>query len=83
MKYIMRDHTPSEFAIFPDLLNHREMANRLGWRDIIGAGFVRFGCGDHQELEILVDCYGESISLGVKSRGDEDAKIIQNAHRNY
>jgi hypothetical protein len=83
MKYITQKN--GDFVIFPDTMTHSVVAHelRLTKEHIAGAGFIRFGCGDHQELEILVDCYGESVSLGVKSRGKEDARIIENSHNRY
>lgn len=83
MKYIMKKNW--EFAIFPDSMEHNQTARLLEWKkeDIQGAGFVRFGCGDHQEGEAMVQCYGESISLGIKSAGEADAAVIRRSHATY
>ena len=68
-KYII--HTDRIPIVFPETINHADMARNMGWKkeDIIGAGFV-----------VVVDhsynCYGESVSLRVKSRVEEDEKIL-------
>ena len=64
--------------IFSDLLAHNEVA---GNRTVISAGFVQIypkpegkdpdGCSD-----VWVSCFGESVTLKVKSRDDVDAKLI-------
>ena len=63
-----------DMIIFSGLVQHDWMARGLGL--IVSAGFISvhtdFG-GDQ-----LIECYGESISLNLKSRPEEDAKI---AHR--
>jgi len=68
-KYII--HTENIPIVFPEIINHSDMARNMGWKkeDIIGAGFVYVN-GDSY------NCYGESVSLRVKSRGEEDVKIL-------
>lgn len=82
MKYIMRKDW--EFVIFPDSMEHNQTARLLEWRkeDIQSAGFVRMSCGDHAELEMDVDCYGESYSLGIAAL-ESDADIIKRHLNNY
>lgn len=43
-----------------------------------GAGFVAFYTkkDEYGDEIIKADCYGESISLGIKSRGEEDSVIV-------
>lgn len=68
-KYIItEDNVP---VIFSELApSHAEVARALfpGLK-IIGAGFCYIQ--DNQYV-----CYGESISLGVKSRGEQDSKVL-------
>ena len=75
-KYVVFE-TPNgieDMIIFSGLVQHDWMARGLGL--IVSAGFISvhtdFG-GDQ-----LIECYGESISLKLNSRPEEDAKI---AHR--
>lgn len=68
-KYIITEHEMP--MIFSEWQNHADVARWVfGDRPIIGAGFVYVTQrGDYS-------CYGESITLRVKSRGEEDAKIL-------
>jgi len=68
-KYIIhKQYIP---IVFPETINHADMARNMGWKreDIVGAGFVYVN-GDSY------NCYGESVSLRVKSREEEDVKIL-------
>ena len=57
--------------VFSQLHAHVDVAHAMfGGAKIIGAGFVQV----NREGEYV--CYGESVSLNVKSRGDEDSKIL-------
>jgi hypothetical protein len=69
-KYII--HTDWIPIVFPETINHADMARNMGWKkeDIIGAGFFYLG------EDYSYTCYGESVSLRVKSRGEEDEKIL-------
>lgn len=56
--------------VFPPIIQHREMArsvteNSLGSLKPISGGFVVNG-----------ECIGKSVSLNMKSRGDEDAALL-------
>jgi hypothetical protein len=59
------------FAIFPSYIDHDTVGNLMTKRGIdpVGAGFVDVFDGE-------VQCYGESVSMRMKSRGDEDSKVI-------
>lgn len=67
-KYIIdRKSTP---VIFPETLNHAEVAHALNFSQVTGAGFVSVSHdGAYQ-------CYGESVSLKVKSNGEADSEIL-------
>jgi hypothetical protein len=43
-----------------------------------GAGFVYFTIGKDSfgDDDIVAKCYGESISLGIKSRGEVDSNLV-------
>jgi hypothetical protein len=67
IKYIMLKD--KGIVMFSGLLNHNEVAQAFREKPL-SAGFVSFdGSGG-------VNCYGESISLGIKSR-EEDGEIAQ------
>ena len=68
-KYIIHDGVP---YIFPAFVDHSEFARRnmLHSEDIQGAGFVRLYDGDPM-------CYGESGSLGIKSRDEVDTERVK------
>lgn len=57
--------------IFEEMVNHSDMA--CNFKNVLGAGFVFIVNGDYSPE---VSVYGESISLGVKSR-DEDVGVIK------
>ncbi len=67
MKYVV--YKDATFAMFPVTIQHKEL--RLMGKTIVGAGFVDF----QKENEFFV-CYGESESLGIKSRGEEDGDVL-------
>ena len=54
--------------VFSELSQHADVARAIGG-DVTGAGFC-FTADDRYE------CYGESISCKVKSRGEVDSKIL-------
>ena len=62
--------------VFSSAIQHSDMARGLG--TVAGAGFVTFGSkqDEYGETIITAHCYGESISLEIKSRGDVDSKIV-------
>lgn len=59
------------FAIFPPYVNHDTVGALMSKAGIppVGAGFIDIFDGE-------VQCYGESVSLRIKSRGEEDSKEI-------
>ena len=57
--------------VFSELQTHADVARAVfGGNQIVGAGFV------HVNSEGEYVCYGESVSLRVKSRNEEDSKIL-------
>jgi hypothetical protein len=68
MKYIVVDMNIPEPFVFSETVTHADVARAVGGT-VLGAGFCQIA-GDQ------FHCYGESISLRVKSRGDEDSNIL-------
>ena len=62
--------------VFSAAITHNEMVRYNQKAE--GAGFVRFypEKDSYGEDVIFAECYGESISLGVKSRGEEDSFLV-------
>jgi hypothetical protein len=84
-KYIIyeEDGYYERAIVFDNNIIHAEMANNMKVRDkVIGAGFVRCDkCEDVDTNSGLIrsvefTAYGESVSLGVKSRGKIDSTVI-------
>ena len=74
-KYVIIDGSAIVFTaaiMHSDMVKHHQKAE--------GAGFVRFYPSKNEwgEDKIIAKCYGESISLGVKSREEEDSRIVTN-----
>ena len=57
--------------VFPGLLQHSDFRSF----NPISAGFISFGV--NKQGNPTCNCWGESISLGLKSRPDEDTKIAK------
>jgi hypothetical protein len=66
-KYIViADGSLPLVVVFNPILSHREMA---GAKKVVSAGFCYFS--DRGYI-----AYGESVTLGIKSRGDFDGALI-------
>ena len=81
-KYIVIAN-PSGFEtaiLFPSRLNHKDVAKALGPQiggseySIVGAGQVGFYA---EADKIMINCYGESVTLGVRSREGLDSVLIK------
>ena len=82
LKYIIDEH--GNFAIFSDVNLHSDMAKGFHFKPV-SAGFCTIDVGYYEEQEneettievhkTNVHCFGENISLKLKSR-EEDEKII-------
>jgi len=71
IKYVVFDNgLVEDMIIFSDLTQHADVARGL---EVVSAGFIQIFDG--------VCCYGDSISLGVKSRPEEDEKIARRVLR--
>jgi hypothetical protein len=72
-KYVIVD---SSAIVFFEGIAHSEMVRHHQKCD--GAGFVdfRIETNEYGEKKVQAVCYGESISLNIKSRGDMDSYIL-------
>lgn len=70
MKYVVLQTPDGETpVIFPEDMYHDQIEEALGHQEVIAAGLVDLKDGK-------VRCYGESFSLGIKSRGEDDQVLI-------
>lgn len=70
MKYVVTKSMGIEVpTIFSEFVDHNTVAEKA-----ISAGFCRFFVNAEGKLD--VNCWGKSVTLGCKSRGDEDAALI-------
>lgn len=82
MKYIIFDQNGLELpVVFPEMIGHDSMKNVFGNCPVVSAGFCRFYY-DRDCDSTIAACWGESVSLGVKSR-EEDIRILANVNENY
>ncbi len=74
MKYIIFEN--EDFIIFPDTMNHKDVCINS---KPIAAGFcqIRHYLNQWDDLRYEVSCWGESTTLGLKSR-TEDEIIMSN-----
>ena len=72
-KYVIMKGIHDEYAfVFLPAIQHKFI--RVVRQEPIAGGFVDFEIVDGK---LSIRCYGKSISLGLKSRGEEDEKIIR------
>lgn len=77
MKYIIVEERGLELPIvFNEIMSHTQVA---GLKRVVSAGFCSFSpaTNDNGEGFVKVNCWGHSLTLDVKSRGKDDAEIIQ------
>lgn len=90
MKYIMVEFEHRDAGnqitpiLFPEAIVHQHMLEfmqRSPYRaDLVSAGFVDIYVEDGRQV---VSCYGESESIGCKSRGADDAFIIRHMQKGW
>lgn len=68
-KYIKTKY--KEIIVFGEIMVHSDFKNM----NPISAGFISFGI--NEEGNPTCSCYGESISLGLKSDEEEDTFLAQ------
>lgn len=64
VKYVITKER--EIIVFSELMQHSDFKHFQP----ISAGFISFGI--NKEGNLSCNCYGESISLGIKSNPEED-----------
>ena len=69
VKYIRTED--NEIIVFGEVLQHKDFENL----NPVSAGFISFGIGSDKNPSCT--CYGESISLGIKSNEIEDTKLAK------
>jgi hypothetical protein len=61
-------------VVFNETESHDKMAQKLGGKQfVLGAGLVSIGESPEGRY---ATCFGKSVTLGVKSRGREDAFFV-------
>ena len=68
-KYVIHDD------LFPRLCTEADQHKVLGVHGITSAGFAAISATP--EGDIQVSCWGESIGLRIKSKGEQDAALIR------
>lgn len=76
MKYICNAY---QAVLFDEPVSHREMSAGLEG-EITGAGFVNI---DRSHSYLRAYCYGESVSLKIKSNPDEDNRKVEKLLNGY
>jgi len=66
-KYVITEH--GEIIVFPELIQHSTFRNF----NPISAGFIYFGL--NEDGNPTCSCYGDSVSLNLKSRPEDDTKL--------
>lgn len=77
MKYIIFD-TGSGLeipVIFPELLSHLQVRQAFRGYEPVGAGFITAG------PDALLYCHGQSVGLGIASRGEFDTRVVTNSFK--
>lgn len=77
LKYITyNDNNSSAFIIFSGVTSHD--SHKINKNEILGAGFVHLQAkiNKYGECTIYFECYGQSTSLGIKSRYEKDSHIL-------
>ena len=71
LKYIVTNHGP---ILFGEGHSHAEIGHN---QIVLGAGFVNLTAVCHNDNpQLLVECYGESVSLKLPSRCQQDEEVI-------
>lgn len=70
-KYIVYESAEgTNGIIFPAYIEHKKMSEDLKAIKVLGAGFCRF---IKKNDSLAVECYGDSHSLSIESRGTMDS----------
>jgi hypothetical protein len=66
------------FVIFPKWIEHSTI--KADWEPI-SAGFCTIS--QDKDFQTVISCFGESVSLKLKSNPEKDARYITKAFRDY
>ena len=79
MKYVIFDD--DTYLLFPSTVQHiNVLINQgIGLKTPISAGFCMIKAINESEMKI--SCYGESVSLDLESRPEEDSEIIERGYK--
>lgn len=68
-------------VIFPDFVNHNEIIPKF--KKAVSAGIINLHEEEDEngENQITAFCSGQSISLGIKSRGKEDNELVERSFK--
>ena len=81
LKYLVIEDTTSGNCmsmVFNCIIEHRKAAVGVcgvSGKKVVGAGFCSIK-PEEVSTRLNVSCWGESVSLDIKSRGEEDEKVI-------
>jgi len=77
MKYVVFDSL--RFVIFPDFVSHDTFAHLKP----TSAGYVKFSTeiDEWGEEAIIANCYGDSFSLKIESKKEEDNRVLNTGLR--
>jgi hypothetical protein len=70
MKYVVIEGFGDEIYIFSPLVKHSQFVDMMGGlrcNNVLGAGFI----------DENWNCYGESVTLDIKSRGIVDTNLVR------
>lgn len=73
------DGNEDVIVLIPNDIQHSELVNALRAKDrVVSAGFVETSVSDNERFQ--VQCYGESLSLDIPSREEEDTRLLERQH---
>jgi hypothetical protein len=80
-KYIIKEVRGIEVAIlFHPLINHCDIGTKGDSRgETVSAGFFTVGAEPTEDdsRDISVSCWGKSVTLDMKSRGEKDEELVK------
>jgi hypothetical protein len=81
-KYVVLNRRQFRVVILPETMQHRDVVDQYDKPE--SAGFFSIESKwnpDDNEYVVKASCYGESVSLGIKSNPEEDSRMIERLFR--
>lgn len=79
MKYVIFGRVGFEEAVLlPPTMSHKDVV-REGWK-VVSAGQCTIGVNGH---DVVVQAFGESVTLGVSSRPEDGEVIMRSLEMNW